>query len=69
MTLPEVNLLVEHAGHKLEVTGSGPEYRVRFPSLLSAIHFGTTLWPLRKYTPRGMVVVLEWRSLKFRYKS
>jgi hypothetical protein len=74
LKLPEslllaINLHVEHSGHNVEITGSGPDYDVRFPSLSSVLHFGIALWPMRKWVPEGFVIHLKYRSFSYRYRG
>jgi len=65
----EVNLHLEHSGHNLDITGTGPDYTLRFPSLASALHYAMNFWPLRKRLPEGTVIHLQYRSFTFRYNS
>jgi hypothetical protein len=65
----DVNLHLEHSGHKLDITGSGPEYTVRFPSVFSLLHYAITFWPLRKHLPEGAVIQLKYRFWSYRYRA
>jgi hypothetical protein len=65
----EVDLQVEHSGYKFDLKGSGPEYRARFPSLFSALHFALALWPIRKLAPKGLVLRLECIGMSYRYRT
>jgi hypothetical protein len=65
----EMDLRLEHSGHKLELTGSGSEYRASFPSIFSLIHYAFSLWSLRRQIPEGWVILLECGWFRYRYKS
>jgi hypothetical protein len=64
----DVDLQLEHLGHKLEVKGSGSEFRALFPSFFSLIHYAISLWPLRKMVPEGWVIRLECGWFRYRYR-
>jgi len=64
----QVNLHLEHSGHNLDVTGTGHDYTVRFPSLPSALHYAIHFWPLRKQIPEGTVIRLKYRSFTCKYR-
>jgi len=63
-----VDLHLEHSGHNLDITGTGPEYTLRFPSLSSLVHYALAFWPLRKHVPQGTILRLKYRSFSFRYR-
>ncbi len=63
----EVDLHLEHSGYNLEITGTGHEYTVRFPSLLSAFHYAAAFWPLRKHLPAGSIIHLKYRSFRWKF--
>ena len=62
----DLDLIVEHQGHQVSLTGSGYSFVARFPSILSLIHFGRAAWPARKQWPEGYGISIEWRGLQVR---
>lgn len=62
----ELDLAVEHAGHRVRLTGAAGQFVARFPALSSLLHFARIAFPFRKRFPRGFSVRLEWRGLGWR---
>jgi hypothetical protein len=58
----ELDLAVEHAGHRITVTGAGGRFVARFSSLSSLWHFARLYLRDRRRMPRGISVRLEWRG-------
>ena len=65
----EVALRVEQGGHQLEVVGAGRRFVVRFPTLLSLLHYVRIVWPSRDLIPRSLSVLVEWRRLRMEVRS
>ena len=64
----DVDLLVEHDGHRALVKGSGHDFVTRFPTLPSLMHFSRILWPWRKHLPSDLGLRIEWSIFRFRAK-
>ncbi len=47
----EVDLAIEHDGHRLHLTGRDPEFTAEIPSFLSLLHFLRAGWPYRYLLP------------------
>lgn len=62
----ELDLAVEHAGHRVQLTGADGRFVARFRALSSLLHFARLAFPARKLFPRGLSVRLEWRGLAWR---
>ncbi len=60
----EVDLVIEHGGHAVKVTGSASRVVANFPSLRAALHFARVFWPLRKQVPNQIGLQAEWRQLR-----
>ena len=60
----EVDLLIEHGGHAMKVTGSASRFVANFPSLRAVLHFARVFWPLRKRIPHQIALEAEWRLLR-----
>lgn len=65
----DVDLRIEHAGHQLDLKGSGQRFVARFRTLRGLIHFGRLLWPLRKQMPKGWVVRIVFRGIGMQFKA
>lgn len=61
LNLVDVDLLIEHDGHKLKLTGSDSRFVARFPTLAAVLHFGRVFWTSRKRVPRQASLHVEWR--------
>jgi hypothetical protein len=48
----DLDLRVEHGGHRVSLTGTGKRFTARFPTVASLLHFARIFWPLRKRFPR-----------------
>jgi hypothetical protein len=59
----ETDLLIEHGGRELKVSGSGSRFAVKFSSLLSFFHFVRIFWPYRKRIPGQASVELRFGRL------
>lgn len=69
MDLPralELDLALEHAGHRVILTGASGWFVARFASLPSLWHFARLYLRDRRRLPRGFSVRLEWRGLGWR---
>ncbi len=64
----DVNLLIEHGGHQLNLRGSGTSFSVIVPTLLSLFHYLRVSWAFRKQIPREASVYVEWRRLRIPVK-
>ena len=60
----EVDLVIEHGGHAMNVTGSASRIVASFPSLRAMIHFAGAFWPFRKQVPKQLALEAEWRRLR-----
>ena len=65
----EVALRVEQGGHQLEVVGEGRRLVVKFPTLLSILHYVRIVWPARDRIPQSLSVLVEWRRLRMEVRS
>ena len=65
----DVDLLIEHDGHHLELRGSEMRFVAKFPTLLSLFHFSRIFWPYRKEAPQESSLQVEWRQLRIPVKS
>jgi hypothetical protein len=65
----EVDLLIEHGGHRLKLRGSGTRFAARFPTLLSLFQFLRISWASRKRIPPQASFHVEWRRLRIPVKS
>ena len=61
----DVDLLIEHQGHRVEVKGSGRHLVATFPTLFSLWHFSRAFWPVRNYVPLDLDFKVEWRSFRW----
>ena len=64
LNLVDVDLLVEHDGHKLKLNGSDSRFVARLPTLVSLFHFGGLFWSLRKRIPQQASLHMEWRPFR-----
>lgn len=65
----ELDLTVEHAGHRVQLTGADGHFVARFAALTSVLHFARLTFPARKHFPRGLALRLQWRGLAWRVRS
>jgi hypothetical protein len=62
----EIDLSVEHNGHRLRLTGRDPEYVAEIPSIGSLIHFFRAGWRHRRLMPSGRrLTILLWKLRVF----
>ena len=61
----DVDLLIEHDGHQVGVTGSGRHFVAKFPTLFSLLHFSWAFWSVRKHVPREFQFQVELRDFRF----
>jgi hypothetical protein len=61
----DVDIVVEHGGHKVAIQGSGRRFIAKFPTLFSLGHFALRLWPFRKLVPDSCEWQVEWRGYRF----
>jgi hypothetical protein len=64
----EADLVIEHGGHAVKVTGSASRFVANFPSLLAMLHFARVWWPLRDQVPRQIALDAQWRQLRIRVR-
>lgn len=57
----ELNLLIEHEGYQLRLTGQRLRFLASFATLLSAAHFARQFWALRHLLPTNASVQVRWR--------
>ena len=60
----EVDLVIEHGGHAVTLTGSSSGLVANFPSLRAMLHFARVFWPLRSRIPNQIGLEAEWRQLR-----
>ena len=58
----DLDLLIEHAGHQLTLSGSGMAFIATFPSLASLFHFARLGWSFRSQIPRHATLRVAWRG-------
>ncbi len=65
--LPEldVDVVIEHGGHQMAVSGSGKRFVARFQNLGAIVHFGMRAWPFRKLMPSSCEWQVEWKGRRF----
>lgn len=64
----EVDLLVEHDGQTLMLTGEGKRFAAKFPTLISLLHFTRIFWQFRNQLPGEFSLSVEWRKLSITVK-
>ena len=62
----ECDIRIEHHGRELHLKGSEGEFRARFPTLASLLHFLRLGWRYRHALPGPVALRVEWKSLSFR---
>lgn len=60
----DVDLLIEHEGHRMKLTGSQNRFAAEFSSLVSLFHYARTFWSQRKIAPPGTSLSIGWRGLR-----
>ncbi len=58
----DLDLQIEHEGHRLALQGSGRQFVAKFQSLRALIHFGLRVWPFRKLAPASLRLRIEWKG-------
>lgn len=61
----DLNVVVEHGGHRVAVTGSGRRFIATFATVSSLLHFFFASWRLRKFFPESYSFQAEWRGRRF----
>jgi hypothetical protein len=61
----DLDIQIEHEGHKLGLQGSGREFVAKFESLRALVHFGLRAWPFRKLAPSSCRLQVEWKGRRF----
>ena len=69
LDLLAVNLLIEHDGHKLKLTGSDSRFVASFPTLAAFFHFGRVFWNSKNRVPPQASLHLEWRPFRVLLKK
>ncbi len=57
----ELNLLIEHEGYQLRLTGRRLRFLASFSTLLSAAHFARQFWIGRHLLPTNVSVQVRWK--------
>jgi hypothetical protein len=65
----EVDLAIEHDGHRLHLTGRDPEFTAEIPSFLSLLHFLRAGWPYRYLLPAGRTLSVRWWKVRAAFRS
>lgn len=60
----DVDLLIEHGGHSLNLSGSGANFVAKFPTLRSLFYFLRVVWRFRKGVPRDVSLQVAWRKFR-----
>ncbi|MBY0505970.1 MAG: hypothetical protein K2X03_18785 [Bryobacteraceae bacterium] len=61
----ELDLTVEHGGHRAKIAGEQGNFLAVFPTLSSLCHFAVAAWPLRHDRPAGITLRVQWRGLRW----
>jgi hypothetical protein len=69
LSVLDVDLLIEHGGHQLKLSGSGMRFVAESPTILALFHFLRIAWASRKRIPRAASFQVEWRRLRIPVKS
>jgi hypothetical protein len=56
----DLDLVIEHGGRQLKLTGSGSRFIARFPTLSSLIYFARNFWSWKNQIPEQMSLQAEW---------
>lgn len=64
----DVDLLIEHGGHSLNLSGSGASFVANFPTLRSLFYFLCIVWRFRKRVPRDVSLQVSWRQFRVQVK-
>ena len=64
----DVDLLVEHEGHTLQLVGAGKRFAAKFPTLISLVHYSRIFWSSRHRLPSEVSLKVEWRKLSVTVK-
>lgn len=65
----DVDLLIEHDGHRLKLRGSERRFVANVPTLLSLLHFSRIFWQYRKRVAEEYSLEVQWRQLRIPVKS
>ncbi len=65
----EVDVLIEHVGRQVQLSGSGIDFYGRFPTLFSLAHRARTHWKHRRLAPEGSRLEVAWTAILFPVKT
>lgn len=60
----ELDLVVEHGGHRVTVKGNRRVFTADFERLTSLLHFVRQAWRWRRQVPAGITVFVTWRGFR-----